>query len=79
MSPSRDQFGSLSWPPVWVSRVYHPTMRIREMLLKWLSPARCPYSGKPLCVGCAWESVFAHLAVVVTVVVLVVLFAPAAV
>ena len=54
-------------------------MRIREMLLKWLSPARCPYSGKPMCVGCACESVFAHLGVVVTVVVLVVLFAPAAV
>ena len=53
------------------------------MLLKWLSPARCPYSGKPLCVGCAWESVFAYLGVavpaVVLVVVLVVLFAPAAV
>ena len=76
MSPSPDQFGSLSWPPTVVSRVYHPTMRVREMLLKWLSPARCPYSGKPLCVGCAWGSVFALTGVAVTVVALVVLFAP---
>ena len=59
--------------------MYHSTMKFREMLLRWLSPARCPYSGKPMCVGCAWESVFAHLGVAVTVVVLVVLFAPAAV
>ena len=56
--------------------MYHPTMRICEMLLKWLSPDRCPFSGKPLCVGCACESVFAHLGVAVMVVALVVLFAP---
>lgn len=56
--------------------MYHPTMRIREMLLKWLSPARCPYSGKPMCVGCAMGSVFALMGVAVTVVALVVLFAP---
>lgn len=75
MSPSRDQFGSLSWVPTGVSRVYHPTMRIREMLLKELSPARCPYSGQPMCVGCAWECVFAPTGAAVTVVALVVLFA----
>ena len=46
------------------------------MLLKWLSPARCPFSGKPMCVGCAWGFVFAHMGAAVTVVVLVVLFAP---
>ena len=56
--------------------MYHPTMRIREMLLKWLSPDRCPYSGKPMCVGCAWESVFALTGVAVMVVALAVLFAP---
>ena len=76
MSPSRDQFGSLSWPPAGVSRVYHPNMRFLEMLLKWLSPARCPYSGKPMCVGCAWESVFAFTGVGVVGVALAVLFAP---
>ena len=76
MSPSRNQFGSLSWPPVWVSRVYHPTMRIREMLLKWLSPVRCPYSGEPMCVGCAWESVFAWVGVGFLGVAVVVLSAP---
>ena len=56
--------------------MYHPTMRIREMLLKWLSPDRCPYSGEPDCVGCAMGSVFALMGVAVMVVVLVVLFAP---
>ena len=76
MSPSPDMVEPLSWPPTGVSRVYHPTMRIREMLLKGLSPDRCPYSGKPMCVGCAWGSVFALTGAAVTVVVLVVLFAP---
>ena len=46
------------------------------MLLKELSPDRCPYSGKPMCVGCAWESVFALTGVAVMVVALAVLFAP---
>ena len=56
--------------------MYHPTMRIREMLLKELSPDRCPYSGGPDCVGCAMGSVFALAGVAVMVVALVVLFAP---
>lgn len=76
MSPSQDMVEPLSWPPPGVSLVYHPTMRILEMLLKWLSPARCPYSGKPMCVGCAMGSVFALTGVGVVVVALVVLFAP---
>ena len=76
MSPSQDMVEPLSWPPTGVSRVYHPTMRIREMLLKWLSPVRCPYSGEPDCVGCAMGSVFALMGGAVTVVALAVLFAP---
>ena len=46
------------------------------MLLKWLSPERCPYSGKPMCVGCAMGSVFALTGVAVMVVALAVLFSP---
>ena len=46
------------------------------MLLKWLSPVRCPYSGQPMCVGCAWESVFALTGATVMGAALVVLFAP---
>lgn len=76
MSPSQDTVEPLSWVPTGVPRVYHPTMRILEMLLKWLSPARCPYSEKPMCVGCAMGSVFAIMGVAVVVVALVVLFAP---
>ena len=76
MSPSQDMVEPLSWPPTGVSRVYHPTMRIREMLLKWLSPARCPYSGEPMCVGCAWGSVFALAGATVMGVALAVWFAP---
>ena len=76
MSPSQDTVEPLSWVPTGVSRVYHPTMRIREMLLKGLSPDRCPNSGEPDCVGCAWGSVFALMGVAVMVVALAVLFAP---
>ena len=76
MSPSQDTVEPLSWVPTGVSRVYHPTMRIREMLLKGLSPDRCPYSGEPDCVGCAMGSVFALTGVGFLGVAVVVLFAP---